>query len=760
MSNKKASIDWDALLGESALPADEFTWTDGSNYGLDGYHHTQTMGEGVKNRPSLPGTTPGGVRDTTMATIGDIPDDLFSNGGADVSFVDHDPLHVVEDGFNLGDMMAESAIPMTAAQEAATKEAASLADLSWLDPTQAQDPDRLPSNVKGNPPVMGPELEEAWGVNRRTDGIRLVPNKDREAEEYYESIKSPPPALPGVRAATEKFVPAVQRAIRQSHYGTPLNDIAQELVDSLGDSDPRLPVVMERIAADHGLAGTVFINANAFPGLKNGKWVKELKRSARSAAFVVTDDELVAIKLGKVKTGSIDWAKALDFYRPRLTAAGYKLAAEGNPKEILRRAFLTGPATKEAALGHKPVDVRPADTISAADAFHQMTAAGKSEVEVIASLEERSIERKRAALRKSIGTWLRAGKLDKTEAMRLAQSTAPIEDIQQVLAHLVQMTGKRNYDASNQYIPKDVHVLRRQAFESLAAKEAELEAGLKKKFAMRLAKQVRAGLLTQDEAKKILAYDKPVRELERIATMVVQKAGELRKAKLTEAPKRDYAGTEFKAAAQKVASMGDLSPFQQKVAAHSTATGVPASEYFALLKFATREMNEGVAGQTLTAMMDVRFTPELLKAAAPLLNELRATHEGLAGSVYVDASAYASNSGVKGCEAGALKHRANQVKTVLAMPRCGGCIHNREGNCGLYNKPLINAASDVVADVRGTQKRMLQLADASDHEVVGSYFSPSEFNLGSQMDNLDLIDEAPTEKLSSILFGGLELGED
>ena len=702
MTKKNSQIDWDGLMGESLLPADEFTWTDGSNYGLDGFHHDQTMGEGVANRPGQPGATPGGTRDTTigMQSCGDIPDEMMGGGGEDVSFVDTDPLHVVEDGFNLTAMLDESALPL--AEDA--KKSLSLADLDWLDPTKEQDPERLPKQPHG---ITIPGLEDAWGKEFRTDGIALVPNKDRETEQYNESIRSPVPALPGARAAAEQFEPAVRRAVRRSHSGYPLMQIAQELVDTLGN-DPRLATVMERIAADHGLAGTVFINANAFPGLKNGKWVKELKRSARSAAFVLTKDQTVAQKLGKVRAGSLDWAKVLAVYKPRLEASGYKLGT-GNPKEVLRRAFMLGPEQAKVAAGHKPIDVRPADTVSAADAFGRMAAAGRAEVKVIESMERRAFLRKRAAVIIEVRKWAETGKLTDDEALRLATSKAHPNDVRACLATMVQATASSTYDGTGKGVPKDAHVLRAAAVESLGAKEAALEAGQRKVFASQLTKQVGAGLLTTAEAKKIFAMQKPVHELRRIATMVIQTAGQNRKVQIEAVEQQDYKGHEFKPAAQKVASMPKLSAYQQRVIAHSKATGIDAREYFALLKFASKEMNEGMMGQNLTAMMGVRFTPELLRAAAPLISELRQQHEGLAGTVYVDASAYATGTGAKGCEAGALKHRANQVKTVLAMDRCGGCIHVSEGNCNIYGKPLIGSASEVVGDTAAVQQRMLYL---------------------------------------------------
>ncbi len=755
MSTKYSSIDWDGLMGESLLPADEFTWTDGSNYGLDGFHHDQTMGEGVANRPGQPGATPGGIRDTTigMQSCGDIPDEMMGGGGEDVSFVDTDPLHVVEDGFNLTAMLDESALPL--AEDA--KKSLSLADLDWLDPTKEQDPERLPKQPHG---ITIPGLEDAWGKEFRTDGIALVPNKDRETEQYNQSLRSPVPALPGARSAADEasFRQAVSRAVRRSHYGQPLKAIAQELVDTLGDKDPRLALVMQRIAADHGLAGTVFINANVFPGIKNGKWVKELKKSARSATFVLTDDQVVAQKLGKLKALSLDWGKVLAVYKPRLEASGYKLGT-GDPKEVLRRAFLTGPAPKEAAASFKPVDVRPADRISAADAFGRMAAAGKAEVQIIDSMDRRAFMRKRQAVLHEVRKWAEAGKLTDAEALRLATSKAHPNDVRRALATMVTAQAEGTYDGTGKNAPKDVHVLRAAAVKSLEEKEAALEAGQRKVFASQLTKQVGAGLLTTAEAKAIFAMNEPVHELRRIATMAIQTAGEKRKIKLTAVEKRDYKGHEFKPAAQKVASMPKLSAHQQKVIAHSKATGIDAREYFALLKFASKEMNEGMMGQNLTAMMGVRFTPELLRAAAPLISELRQQHEGLAGTVYVDASAYATGTGAKGCEAGALKHRANQVKTVLAMSRCGGCIHASEGTCNIYGKPLIGSASEVVGDTAAVQQRMLYLADAPDGEVTASLFTPSEFNLQAATDNFDLSDLGSTDKLSEIMFGGLILEE-
>ena len=84
MSRKKAT-GWMDHLAESMMPNDGFTWTDGSNYGLDGFHHEQTMGEGVKNHGDLSGLSGDAVPAQTKGLsrlpdgfVADAPDDILS----------------------------------------------------------------------------------------------------------------------------------------------------------------------------------------------------------------------------------------------------------------------------------------------------------------------------------------------------------------------------------------------------------------------------------------------------------------------------------------------------------------------------------------------------------------------------------------------------------------------------------------------------------------------------------------------------------
>jgi len=651
----KQSTDWaDQLVADSDLPADEFTWTDGSNYGQDGFQFDQTMGEGVKNHGAPPGSTPGGIRDDAFGTVmgmSSLPDGSLANENEpeDVTFVDEDPLQIVDDGFNLTAMLEDSEVPLPEN----AREAASLADLAWLDPTQEQDPDRLPKELLPDRPPLdsSPELEDAWGVDRRTTGVHLVPSEDLDTARYNQEIRSPAPATPGTRAAADVFRAAVVRASQRSHFGYPLTKIGAELVHTLG-TDPRLPTVMSLLASEHGLAGTVFVKASIFPGLKNGKWAKELKRKAKGARYVVTDNPVIAQKLGKQMVAEVPWAEALAHYRPMFAREGYKVAS-GDPRAVLRQAFLSGPQAKAVEASPKPIDMRPADTVTAADAFTAMAAAGPRELQVVASVEKRAEQAKRAAVLAQVDKWAAQGAVPAEVALKLKQSSAHPKDILRVVAKYVQ------------------------------AREVS-----------------------------------------------------------------DYGGQGV------VASDGR----QERITPKQAAAEVDPHRH--VLRWARQRMSEGLMGQEFSALIQARWASPLLKVAGHKIQAARDEHEGLAGNLYVDAGAYASPAGVGGCEEGALRHRANQVKTVLAMSRCQACVHGGHGQCSIYNKPLIQSAAAVVPDVKGLQKKTLHMADASDAEVTASLFSPSEFSLQSPMsEDLELEDAPSTEALSVVFGSGMDLGE-
>jgi hypothetical protein len=201
--------------------------------------------------------------------------------------------------------------------------------------------------------------------------------------------------------------------------------------------------------------------------------------------------------------------------------------------------------------------------------------------------------------------------------------------------------------------------------------------------------------------------------------------------------------------------------YQERVLLAANASGISATEINKLLRVARKSMNEGFAGNDLTQLLRVKFSGPLRVAAAELLQELRDEHEGLAGHLYVDAEAYASARGVKGCEEGALRHRTTPIKHLLAMKRCGSCVHqNEHGRCSKYKKALVTKPP--VEDKRAYQKEIIRLADGNDSDRTAALFNPtnvynpSEFSLQHEGDIS--LEEGPTnERLGEVLFGGMEI---
>jgi len=637
MTSGKQSKDWTDYLGTSEMPADEMTFTDGSNYGLDGFQFDTPEDEGVLQGARLPETS----------GLSGLPDGFVQAAAPDLDLneVADDP----DSGFNLREMLsAEEGGPLLSAGQ---QREASLADLDWLDPTQPQDPNRLPKDlVPDRPPLNSvPELEEAWGVDRRTDGVHLVPNKDLEAVRYEESLQGGPHSgLPGNKAAA-----ALRRAVRLAHYGVPMQDIKRDLVAQLGHGARRLRKAVARLDSEWGLLGKVFVRANAFPGLRNGKWVKELKRVARTARYVVTDDEAVATKLSMQMVGEVPWGEAVAHYRPRLRAAGFRVASQGDPKEVLRKALLEGTQVKLPTPAPKP-----------GGAVLAKVSDIPTDGGPVRSSEEQAIARKMKGALSRVAKWVKAGKLSQADASQLF--------------------------------------------------ERSKEAGMSPEVFLKNA----AGLAAAP----------------------------------TEAAA--YAGSGVQAHQVQGSSYGSpaLGTEMQRVVEAADSGGVRAGEILGLLRWARMQMSEGVAGQELDALLAARFSQPLLTASTEMLGEARGAHEGLAGRLYVDAAAYASASGTSGCEKGSLRHRANALKHVLAMPRCATCASNSDGVCQKYNKKLADAAP--VEDPKTFQKEALRLTDAPDSVQTAALFDPSEYQLDSDpLSTVELDPNLPAQTLSEVLFG-------
>jgi len=741
------SKDWvDALVANSGLPNDELTFTDGSNYGLDGYHFDQTMNEGVMDGARLPETK--GLSKLPDGFVGDYE----RTAEDEMSMVDE------VDGLDLGAYLDENAIEKTA----------SLTDLGWLDPTRPQDPDRLPVNPKDKGIAM---LEEAWGVNRRTDGIQLVPNKDKEILDYEMTLQTGPQS--GLPQGEEVKKTALW-ALRRAANGMTPTAIKKIVVARLGHQAKALRGVIAQIEADHGLAGNVFIYAAAYdPDIHKGPLQLNLKKHIRRmrAKYVVVPpgEQRLAVweAIGKTPVTKVPWKKALAHYAAGLTSAGYRIASEGDPREILRRAFLRGPVEVEHVPMEKPRDVRPAETVSVREAvntFRTAEAVPRQALNNSSKIEE--LHRKKALVQ--IAKWVKAGHLDLEAAHKLARSQVSPQMILRTATLLVQANTAASASAyegiGNQFKTKTGSVTKEAAWASLHAAEAaakekaqDLEIAQKQKLGTMLTGMIRKGLLTKGEAIKLGKLDRPVEEILKLAAAAAQTT---RPTEMPTPVEREYRGALVEAAAPARQALGEFTPEERQIHAASRKSGIKAQEFKDLVKWARIQMSEGAAGDELDGLLRLRFSGPLRKAASKLLKAVRQEHEGLSGHLYVDAGAYASATGTKGCEKGARTHRSGGLKAVLEIPRCAGCtLKNADGVCTAYNKPLVDGPP--AQDPTAYQRKAIQAANSTDAEVTASLFTNNydsgEYALTDPLQDIGFEEATSPEELGEILFGGMEL---
>jgi len=604
MSSKRA---------DSFLPSDS-TPSLGSNYGLDGFED-DAYNEGVEDR-------------VTLSQYGEFP--AFPTGitkGAAAGLMDLTEL---------------------------TREAATLSNLSWLEDA-FQDVERLPKN----PVDRGiKELEDAWGLERPTNGV-LVPARDLK-QARYEDQSAPKKKAHNPRVLRE----IVAGAMRRSAAGHRLEDILHDAYAPLGAEGHVIKAAMDLIKADHGLAGNVFVRASAYPGYAQGKWTSHVRKVAKDALYVIVDPEVAksaswivdgrCTMTGKKVVASVPWAEAYAHYAPILRLNGHKVAAadkDVSRRASLRAAFLSTPEVK-VKVTELPVHVTPSERVTAREA-KAAVAGAKVERRVLTPTKTADTRLQQHVLRR-IASLRKANVLDEASYQRLVTS-------------------------------------------SLSPKEMMHE----------VVRMVRA---TQRD------YTGPVIE-QHIALRTAKQAADLTMAK-----------------------------------------------FGSTLRWVRQAMSEGFAGRDLTSLIESRFANDVLAEARPVIEQARKAHEGASGFVYVDAAAYASERGVKGCEEGALKHRANTLRTILAMDRCGSCAHARtleDGTpkCGIYAKVLASA-EDFGTELDRIKTANIKTVNSSDAEVTASLFAKkfdqTEFSLhNAAMTGFDFAPLPDHEKMGEIALGGL-----
>lgn len=381
-------------------------------------------------------------------------------------------------------------------------------------------------------------------------------------------------------------------------------------------------------------------------------------------------------------------------------------------------------------------------------------------------ISHRATDRLRAKAHERINAWVQAGLLSRAAAEKLKASAA---EPQSVLKAAVQLVTAPKRAAAYSGLDNQQHVVavtQEAAWEilrqaeavaqeratAIAAERQRREHAASRKGRAEAQLRHRIGLVTQAiergaRGKMLLSFIKrtiPAADMSaasKVLTPILHRTGALEpKAR----QQRMYEGTSF-----------------ERVQPEARQAAVNPKDVNRLLKWARIQMSEGFVGADLDHLLETRFAASIRKASAKALSAAREAHEGLSGHFYVDAAAYASQHGVEGCERGSLKHRTNGIKTVLAMPRCGSCVHRvvaEDGTpgCRLYRKALIDEANG--PELKAAQRRNKR--HTTDAEATASLFAPTynpaEFNLVAD-GHIPMGDTPTHQEVGQILFGGMYL---
>lgn len=618
-----------------------------------------------------------------------------------------------------------------------------LADLSFMDIEGDEEIQKLAEHADPNA-----ELELAWG-ELQTPAVYAEHQKD---------LTAIPRVVTPTEVEEEILAEVAMKCARLLHAGATMKQLRKVAFDRLGSDATELREDFEYLNEERGLMGNVYVLASAYPQIETGKWNKAIKKASPHAQYLLVDsgsalDGQDSFNGMKVVT-EVPYKKAFELYKPLLEATGRKVAS-GNAREILKQAFLTTPRKQvQEAWYHKAH--RVVDTVSMKEAKQQFADYTPEQRTVYQDSDRQNkIALKKA--RKKIATAYRAGMLSRDQVKKLGA----LKDHNQIELELRKLkmkshAGPSDYSGSKNTIASQESLRRDQGDVAGRVKQAKEQ----KRIASVKAK---VGVIKQ-------AIDRGVRgnDLARIIKQKLTKA-DLRIAspllnpilKETNALALPTAQTEeYKGASFQVHQEHRRTAHVEKISQEDVAIRK-------MTRWARQQMTEGTVGKTLTALLKTKFAPPFLKKAKAQLDQVRKSHEGLSGHLYVDAGAYASPTGTNGCDEGGLKHRANQLKFVMAMDRCGSCAFaTRTANgtpvCQKYNKELIVELPEGSAEY---QQESIRMADASDAELTASLFAscydPSEFNLAnSELDNFAFDEMANTETISDVFFGGMEIDDD
>lgn len=459
---------------DNSLPDGGYDPTYASNYGLDGFIDSE-YGGGPDNERKIT------FLPRSQKGLSALPDGLISGENHEK----FDGIFNTDEDGGLGNISGM------------VKKVSYLTDLSWLEQAE-QDPARLPEH-HNDAVIEG--LVEAWGTNRRTDGVHLIQNT------------TPPPAprsmstsLPG-----DQYRTLIASAMRRTAFGDSFENIVDDTVRHLGnkiydistDGDmQKFAAAMRSVHAERNIVGKVYLRDSAFPGLLTGKWGDIIRKKCASAAYWLTSpgSKLSAYDnfMGKKVVTSIPWEQALKLYYPRLTATGRKVSS-GDPKKVLIEALNSKEVVRKVSTFRS--SVAPVNTISSEEAWSIFASAPKPEREVI-KVDYLSAVKKKAD--HQLDRWVASGLLSADDSKRIKESEShPLEKVRAGATIIASSGKKATYDGVGTNVTIPVRPTKDAAWANL--RSAELKQEIVSRTASKIRSMVKTGELTDSDAERILA---------------------------------------------------------------------------------------------------------------------------------------------------------------------------------------------------------------------------------------------------------------
>lgn len=690
----------------------------GSNYGMDGFPGVD-YGKGIRDRPGLRPRPPvSGVShlpgDAAESAEGTAAAALLSATRMSDDADDALPAHLIgnpEANLDI-DLSSESTAFEIQASDSGLRDGQGIVHHEWQE--AVQDPARLPQINRDSLA----DLESLWGTTTTGQELRV--------------------------GALQELL---RVAMRRSAQGESLSSIRTKLETLSRDSWPKIAKSFDALAAEHGLHGNVYIRASAFPGLHRGKHANMLRKLASRARYLVGGDKEAAAALGLSRVESVQdipWDREIQHYTPKLAAQGKTIQRVGSARESLRQVFLNPAEVRTLAASFPQGKARPTQ-----EAPLPVSAPARIPLDVqkqwalVGAFADRLVKAnilspaRRAELQKSTTPQaFRAALTAEAMLPRKAQAfqgpvltAAPITPVapSKPIIPLDQLMEVRAKQRAQLRVEALAGKLVRQG--AASPTEAKTLSKMGSTTEVRVAAQkldrvprgaYSGGYQNQDALKRQAVFDqqKQQEEIARVAAEEQARQKARLKAKVARLQKGATHGEDLdlliprlftaqeqgwakraieliKArAAAPVAQMGP-GEYEGKVyTAHQSSAQASYEDHTlaSAQRWLKQELHKG--DSTFVAQeLGRRFASV---AKDPSLVQIRSKYEGQAGRVFIDAAAFASPTGIAGCEQAASQLRTASAKYVLAMSRCNGCAcRNPHGDCRKYRRPLVASVMEI-----------------------------------------------------------------